>query len=81
MRKILIFNGYYYPSKNCGGPITSYENIINACSDEYDFYVACYDHDFNDMTPFGKEKGVWHQVGKAKVHTLIRVNLTFQKRE
>lgn len=81
MRKILIFNGYYYPSKNCGGPITSYENIINACSDEYDFYVACYDHDFNDMTPFGKEKGVWHQVGKAKVQYFDQGELDFSKKK
>lgn len=79
MRKILIFNGYYYPSKNCGGPITSVENIINACSDEYDFYVACYNHDFNDMTPFKVERGVWHNVGKAKVRYFEQGELDFSK--
>lgn len=79
MRKILIFNGYYYPSKNCGGPITSVENIINACSDEYDFYVACYNHDFNDMTPFNVERGVWHNVGKAKVRYFEQGELDFSK--
>lgn len=79
MRKILVFNGYYYPSRNYGGPITSIENVINACSDEYDFYVACYDHDFNDMTPFRKEKGIWHQVGKAKVQYFEQGELDFSK--
>lgn len=79
MRKILIFNGFYYPSKNCGGPITSIENIINACSDEYDFYVACYNHDFNDMTPFHLDRGVWHNVGKAKVRYFEQGELDFSK--
>lgn len=67
MKKILIFNGYYYPSKNCGGPITSIENIVNACCDEFDFYIICYNHDFNDMSSFNVEVNKWVQVGNAKV--------------
>lgn len=67
MKKILIFNGYYYPSKNCGGPITSIENIINACSDEFEFYVICYNHDFGDMTEFAVNTNIWVKVGKANV--------------
>lgn len=66
-KKILIFNGFYYPSKNCGGPVTSIENIVNSCSDEFDFHIVCYNHDWNDSTPFDKEVNTWHKVGKAKV--------------
>lgn len=66
-KKILIFNGYYYPSKNCGGPVTSIENIVNSCSDVYDFYIVCYNHDWNDITPFDRETNTWYEVGKAKV--------------
>lgn len=67
MKKILIFNGYYYPSKNCGGPITSIENIVNGCCDEFDFYIICYNHDFNDSTRFNIDVNKWIQVGNAKV--------------
>lgn len=67
MKKILIFNGYYYPSKKCGGPITSIENIVNSCCDKFDFYIVCYNHDFNDNTRFDVEINTWIQVGKAKV--------------
>lgn len=67
MKKVLIFNGYYHPSRNCGGPITSIENIVNGCSDKFNFYIICYNHDFNDMTPFNKNTNQWYSVGNAKV--------------
>jgi len=67
MKKILIFNGYYYPSKKCGGPVTSIENIINACCYEFEFYIICYNHDFNDKISFNVEINKWLQVGNAKV--------------
>lgn len=67
MKKVLIYNGYYYPSKNCGGPITSIENIVNACYDKFDFYIICYNHDFNDFTSFSISVNEWHRVGNANV--------------
>lgn len=75
--KILIFNGYYYPSRNCGGPITSIENIVNACSDDFDFYIICYNHDFNDSTPFNIELNKWHTVAKAQVMYVEKGYLDF----
>lgn len=75
--KILIFNGYYYPSKNCGGPVTSIENIVNSCSDEYDFYIVCYNHDWNDTTPFDLATNTWHENGKAKVMYVTDLYLDF----
>uniref|UniRef100_UPI003F68EE1C glycosyltransferase family 4 protein n=1 Tax=Streptococcus pluranimalium TaxID=82348 RepID=UPI003F68EE1C len=65
--KILIFNGYYYPAKKTGGPITSIENAVNACSDEYDFYVIAYNHDFADQEEFNVPLNQWVTYGKAKV--------------
>lgn len=67
MKKVLIYNGYYYPAKNCGGPITSIENIVNACCDEFEFYIICYNHDFNDDAVFDVPTSKWLDVGNAKV--------------
>lgn len=80
MKKILIFNGYYHPSQNCGGPITSIENIVNGCSDEFDFYIVCYNHDFNDMTPFDRNTNQWYTVGNAKVMYVKQGYLDFSSR-
>lgn len=78
--KILIFNGYYYPSKNCGGPVTSIENIVNSCSDEYDFYIVCYNHDWNDNTPYDLNTNTWYDVGIARVMYVPNYYLDFSLR-
>ena len=78
-KKVLIFNGYYYPSKNCGGPITSIENIVNGCCNEFDFYIVCYNHDFGDLTPFEKEVNKWYKVGNAQVFYVEPGYLDFSK--
>lgn len=36
-KRVLIFNGYFIPAKNYGGPLTSCKNVIKTCSDEFDF--------------------------------------------
>lgn len=77
MKKVLIYNGYYYPSKNCGGPITSIENIVNACCGEYDFYIICYNHDFNDNKSFDIPVNKWHKVGNANVMYVVPGYLDF----
>ncbi len=79
MEKILIFNGYYYPSKNCGGPITSIENIVNTCCDDYEFYIICYNHDFNDKTAFDVTLNLWVKVGNANVMYVEQNYLDFSK--
>ena len=80
MRKIIIFNGYYYPSKNCGGPITSIENIVNSCCDEFEFYIVCYNHDFNSSEPFKVELNTWVKVGNANVLYVAQGYLDFSNR-
>lgn len=79
MKKVLIFNGYYYPSKNCGGPITSIENIVNTCCDEFEFFIICYNHDFNDNTPFDVVLNTWVKVGNANVMYVEQNYLDFSK--
>lgn len=67
MKKILIFNGWYLPSKRCGGPVTSIRNTVEACSGEFQFYIVALDHDFGDTAVFPNIQKGWNQVGKAKV--------------
>lgn len=80
-RKILIFSEYYYPAKNYGGPLTSIRNIVNTCSDEFDFYLVSYNHDFNDPKPFENIANHWNQVDKAKVLYCDDKTLKFNVKE
>lgn len=66
-KKILVFNGWYLPSKRCGGPVTSIRNTVNACCDEFDFYIIALNHDFGDSVKFEGIQEGWNQVGNAKV--------------
>lgn len=66
-KKILIFNGYYHPSQNYGGPIASIENVIDNCCDRYDFYIVCYDHDFGNDMPFKVDLNKWIRMKNANV--------------
>lgn len=77
MKKILIFNGYYIPAKNYGGPLTSIENLINACHDSFEFYVVSLNHDFNSDTPFEVKINEWIKVGHANVMYLSEGELDY----
>ena len=65
--KILIFNGYYLPAKNYGGPLTSLVTMVETCSDENTFYIVAANHDYRDPKPFPGISVGWHDVGEAKV--------------
>lgn len=67
MDKILIFNGYYYPSTRSGGPQTSIRNVVDSCFDKYEFYIVCYNHDFGSKEIYKNIHEGWNNVGKAKV--------------
>lgn len=66
-KKILVFNGWYLPSKRCGGPVTSIRNTVNACCDEFDFYIVALNHDFGSSKKFTNISDGWNQVENAKV--------------
>lgn len=65
--RILIFNGYYYPAKNYGGPQTSIQNLVATCGDQHEFYIVSRNHDFNSKVSFNVPIRTWVQVGKAMV--------------
>ena len=67
MKKVLVFNGYYFPAKKCGGPQTSICNVVNALSESFDFYIVAKNHDFGDTKVFENIEEGWNLVGKAKV--------------
>ena len=67
MRKILVFNGYYYPARKYGGPATSLAHVIQALGDQYAFHVIARNHDVGDRNPFEDIHAGWNQVGQAQV--------------
>ena len=66
-KRVLVYNGYYLPSKNYGGPTSSLVSIVENCSDEFDFYIIAANHDFNSSEVFQGISSGWNNVGKAKV--------------
>ena len=65
--KVLVFNGYYIPAKNYGGPTASLATIVHHCGDAFDFYIVAANHDLNETKVFDNIHAGWNQVGKAKV--------------
>lgn len=80
MKKILVFNGWYLPSKRCGGPVTSIRNTVNACCDEFLFYIVAVNHDFGDDTVFPDIHEGWNTVGNAKILYVPDKYFDFNKR-
>lgn len=68
-KKILAFNDYYIPATDVGGPVTSISNAVKALSDDFDFYIEAYNHNFSDKKPFENiEVGKAYNVGDAVVY-------------
>lgn len=66
--RILVFNDYYYPATDVGGPVTSISNAVNALHDEFDFYIEAYNHNFSNHNPFPRiETEKWYDMNSAKV--------------
>lgn len=65
--RVLVFNGYYFPAKKYGGPATSIENMVEACSDAMDFFIIVVNHDFGATEKFTSIHEGWNDRGKAKV--------------
>lgn len=80
MKKILIFSEYYIPSINYGGPLTSIKNIVETCSDEFEFYIVSYNHDFNNSIRFKNIKEGWNKVGHANVLYCDDKSLKFNRK-
>jgi glycosyltransferase involved in cell wall biosynthesis len=60
--KILVFVDWFYPGFKAGGPVQSCINLINACENDFDFYVVCGDRDLGDQAPYRDiETGKWNR--------------------
>lgn len=65
--KVLVYNVYYYPSQNYGGPATSMRNIVAYCGDSIEFYIVALNHDLGEKDKYTGIKDGWNDVEKAKV--------------
>lgn len=65
MKKILIINGYYFPSKNYGGPSTSVFNLISALKYDFDFYIVAKNHDYGSNELFTDIKEGWNKLSEG----------------
>lgn len=65
--KVLVYNVYYYPSQNYGGPATSMRNIVSYCGDAVDFYIVALNHDLGETKTYAGVSEGWNNVEKAKV--------------
>lgn len=65
MNKILIINGYYFPSKNYGGPSTSVFNLVSALKDDFDFYIVAKNHDYGNKEVFSNIKEGWNELNEG----------------
>lgn len=51
-RRVLIMVDWFYPGFKAGGPIQSCGNLVQALSDDCDFYIITSDRDFGDSQPY-----------------------------
>ncbi len=66
--RILVFNDYYFPATDVGGPITSINNAVNALFDTFDFFIEAYNHNFSDNVPFkGIDTERWYSINHAQI--------------
>ena len=65
--KVLVYNVYYYPSQNYGGPATSMRNIVAYCGDKIEFYIVALNHDLGETNRYEGINDGWNSVENAKV--------------
>src|SRR5699024_5313166 len=51
--KIFLNVGYYLPGYRGGGPTQSVKNLVEALSDEFEFYIFTANHDLGVNEPYG----------------------------
>ena len=66
---ILIFNKFYLPGYQAGGPIRTIVNMVDRLGENFEFRVVTSDRDLADRNPYPDLTGeTWETVGKARVH-------------
>lgn len=67
-KKILILLPVYLPGYKSGGPIRTISNIVNACSDHFEFSIICKDRDAGDFDSYENISiDDWNKVGASRV--------------
>ncbi|MEC5325827.1 glycosyltransferase family 4 protein [Aurantimonas sp. A3-2-R12] len=68
MTTVLVFNRFYLPGYEAGGPIVSLANLFTALGDTILFRLVTTDRDITDSQQYRSvSPGVWTPVGKASV--------------
>jgi glycosyltransferase involved in cell wall biosynthesis len=67
-RKILIFIDWFLPGYKAGGPVRSCANMIEALTDEYDFYVFTRNTDYTENNPYPLPANTWIQQNGFKAY-------------
>lgn len=74
--RIMILSDGYLPGKNYGGPVTSLKNLVDNCSDKFEFYIITSDRDLNCRETYKGIKDGLNSVGRAKVFYLSNDNFS-----
>lgn len=68
MKKILIFNAFYWPGFKSGGPQQTIMNLVDTFGDKAQFFVITQNHDYISTDVYsGVKSDAWNKVGKAQV--------------
>ena len=51
-KKVLITIDWFLPGTNSGGPVRSYENLLDHFSEDHNFYVITRNIDYCDNKPY-----------------------------
>lgn len=67
MKKILIFNPYFYPGYKAGGPVQSLTHLVAQLGQVYQFAVVTAAFDLGETVPYSLPTDCWHTVTLANV--------------
>lgn len=79
-KRVLIFNGYYTPARNYGGPLTSCRNVVNTCSDEFEFFIIARNHDVGSTKVFPNLHKGWGCVDGVQVRYIADGELNYDRK-
>lgn len=76
---ILIFIDWYKPGYKAGGPIRSVSNMVDALTDNFQFYIVTRNTDYLETTPYPNiNTNQWNEVDNAQVYYLSKEKINRQ---
>lgn len=80
MQRVLVFNRFYLPGYQAGGPIVSLANMISVLGDEISFSVITSDRDINDSAPYPQiAQNTWLRQDNASVRYLCGAQTSIEQ--